>query len=396
MERQDAAVFSKRSDFGEIDHASLAARAQARAHPESLDLTRSLVTQVDLELPDWSSLLGGTHKQQGAQSGYQAHARGSEEARRLLCQHYSPRAKLDREHCLLTASTSEAYSMILHVLCDPGDAIFVPEPSYPLFEQLAQLAGVRLLRYSIHYDGAWHLDTSTLLSASRLKAERVKAVVSVSPNNPTGNVLSHGELAALERLGLPLIVDEVFRPYLHSDEARRIIADPLQNGTSPLTLVLDGLSKRAAAPGLKLGWVIAQGSLASAFVERLESVSDTFLSVSQLSQESLGLILEKEAGIQQKIMQRLTDNLQYIGARLQNAAVSLLPLQAGWTALLRVPNSQSEKQWAELFSSAGLLLQPGSLYGLALSPCFALSLLTPVHELQAGIDRLLRLVDEHA
>lgn len=389
-------VFSKRSHFGEIDHALLAQRAQARSHPESIDLTQSLVTQVGLELPQWTALFASATDPQETGTPYQAHPRGLRSARLRLCDHYRQRATLKPNHCLLTASTSEAYSMALHVLCDPGDAILVPEPSYPLFEQLAQLAGVRLLRYSIAYDGAWHLDSNTLMTASRLEAEKVRAVVSVSPNNPTGNVLSHTEFAALQSLRLPLIIDEVFRPYLHSDEARRQLCEPFSNKVSPLLLVLDGLSKRAAAPGLKLGWILAQGSDADAFMERLESVSDTFLSVSQQVQENLGLVLAREASIQQSVQQRLSDNLDLLRSQLEGSPVSLLPLQAGWTALLHFPSSLDEQEWARRISEAGVLLQAGSLYALPLAPCFALSLLTPGAQLKAGIERLLQLVEQNA
>lgn len=398
LERQDALVGSIRSDFGPPADEIVQLEALARSHPQPLELSGSNPTTVDLALPSWGALLQAHYD-----PAYQPDARGLRRAREALCLHErlclqktlgqdESRTQLTPDACVLTASTSEAYSFVLHALCDPGDAILVPSPSYPLFDQLAQLAGVRLIHYSIAFDGAWHLELSSLPRHETLTREKIRAVVAVSPNNPTGNVLSELEYNALSKLGVPLVIDQVFRPYHHDESTASV--DPLARFShATLTIVLDGLSKRAAAPGLKLGWAWILGPGAEAFRQRVEMISDTFLSVSSPVQLALPEILQRESGSQAAVRARIAANREILKVALAETALTWIPGQAGWSEIIRFPKIAAESEWWRLLAEAGLLLQAGQLYDLPVSPSFVISNITPPAILAQGLERMLHVVD---
>jgi len=218
---------------------------------------------------------------------------------------------------MLTASTSEAYSFLFKLLCDPGDAVLVPAPSYPLFEHLAELEGVQALPYRLAYDGAWHVDIASL---KRAVTPRVRAIVAVSPNNPTGHYLRQAEADALAALGLPLVLDQVFAPFPLADGAP--LAARANDGC--LTFTLDGLSKRAGSPQLKLGWTVVSGPEAARREarERLELIADTFLSVGTPVQQALPELLELCPVITAAISARCRQNLATLERALRTAALT--------------------------------------------------------------------------
>ncbi len=385
-------ALSARSNFGLISKKFQELHALAFSRSAPVDLTQSNPGRVGLQLPDFLELL-----RKGGENVYMPCPRGLLGAREAVAATLQSRGAVSAADILLTASTSEAYSYLLQVLCDPGDAILVPEPSYPLFHQLAQLCGVRLVPYQLVYDGAWHIDLASLPSTQEIHRQRIRAVMSVSPNNPTGNILSQGELTALRNLELPLIVDEVFRPYMHASSTAyppENSADPLRHAsTSCLTIVLDGLSKRSCAPGLKLGWLIAQGKNASAFLKRLEWVSDTFLSLGGPVQYALGDIFAHEEQTQLQVQRRLKSNLACSHQILKDSALSALSPQGGWSQIIRLPQMMDEVHWWEALCQKGIWLQPGELYLLPLPCAFVVSLLTPCQEFEQGLLRLRALVD---
>ncbi len=217
--------------------------------------------------------------------------------------------------------------------------------------------------------------------------------MSVSPNNPTGNMLSEQEYRALSQLGLPLIIDQVFRPYLHNDSATPV--DPLVlTDHSTLTIVFDGLSKRAAAPGLKLGWAWILGPGADALRPRLELISDTFLSVNSAVQTALPEILQREADSQAAVRGRIASNRKLLGQRLAGTALTWIPSEAGWTEILRLPAVIPESEWWHLFAEAGLLIQAGQLYDLPLAASVVISNITPSAHLAQGLDRIVQVVEK--
>lgn len=384
MEPPQTPHYSRRTDFGPPDPLFAQMRSLSHAKSPFFDLTSSSPALAGIRVPHPLELL------KGAAPDYSPDPRGLKNARLALCENYAPRASITPEQILLTASTSEAYSFALHVLCDPGDRILVPRPSYPLFAQLAQLAGVELVPYRIAYDGAFHTDLATLPTREQVSAQGIKALFAVSPNNPTGNCLRQEDLQRFSSLSIPLVVDEVFRPYMSAVE----VCDPLKDAEShPLVVVVDGLSKRAAAPGLKLGWMLAAGRGWQSFLERAEWVSDAYLSAGSLVQHSLPQILEREEDIQRDVVFRIQENRRHIAAAgLEAAGITELRTDGGFTALLRFPGTLSEDEWWRELSSQGIWLHAGQLYELEQAPAFALSLLTPVETLTAALRHMRALV----
>jgi len=393
------AHFSKRAHFGEPSARwsrlqALALGSALAPRPDAVDLTLTNPEGLGLVWPGARQVIA-----RHAIASYVPEASGSLLARAAIRDSYAARASgaasraaggLLVDDILVTASTSESYSFLLHALCDPGDCVLVPRPSYPLLPDLARLADVRLVPYDLRYAGHFQLDPTSLPSLDEIRRERIRAVIVVSPNNPTGHFTSQGELELLASLGLPLIVDEVFRPFVH--HARESAADPLSLGAP--AFVLDGLSKRAALPGLKAGWIVITGN--SSFREearaRLEAVADTFLSVSATAQHALGELLESEDELALPTRRRLAENLELLRTKTAGTALTLLEPDAGWSAILRLPALSSEERYFEDLAARGVWAHPGSLYDLPLAPAFVVSLLTPPSLLDQGLERIRALV----
>jgi alanine-synthesizing transaminase len=299
---------------------------------------------------------------------------GLERARAAVAQYYRDHgADVPNEHICLTTSTSEAYSYLFRLLCDPGDEVLVARPSYPLFDFIARLDSVVLREYPLQYDpGAsassthtWTIDFDALRDAI---SERTRAIVVVHPNNPTGNYASDAEREQLESIcaqhGLALIVDEVFLDYaIQSNATHRSFAA----GDGPaLCFVLSGLSKVCALPQMKLSWIAARGpadELNNALA-RLEIVADTFLSVNAPTQAALPNWLTGRDRLQSQIRERVRRNLATLDARLRDTHADRLALEGGWTAVLRVPREIDGRPFAEAALDHGVLVQPGEFYGL--------------------------------
>jgi alanine-synthesizing transaminase len=284
---------------------------------------------------------------------------------------------------LLTASTSEAYAFLFKLLCDAGEAVLVPAPSYPLFEHLAELEGVQALPYRLAYDGAWHVDLDSL---RRAVTPQVRAIIAVSPNNPTGQYLRDSELGGLAALGLPLIIDQVFAPF-----PLRRPPPSAPPSASALTFALDGLSKRAGSPQLKLSWTVISGPERARREarERLELIADTFLSVGTPIQQALPDVLAVCPSITRAIAERCRRNLATLERAVQASPVTLLRAEAGWSGVLRLPAVKSEEELAlGLLRDAGVLVQPGWYYDFESEPYAVVSLLTEPHAFEAGAARL--------
>ena len=280
------------------------------------------------------------------------------------------------ERICLTTSTSEGYSFLFRLLCDPGDEVLIARPSYPLFDLLARLDDVVLREYPLFDEPGhgWVLDLAGL--AKRITA-RTRAVVVVHPNNPTGNYASREEREALVALcaerGLALIVDEVFLDYALRGKAGGTFAGEV----GCLCFVLSGLSKVCALPQMKASWIVASGpeGLVGEALRRLEIVADTFLSMNALVQFALGAWLRDRSGVQGAIRRRMVENVAALDARLAGSLGSRLALEGGWTAVLRVPRFVDGEEFAMAALRRGVLVQPGVFYGLPEGRC-VVSLLT--------------------
>lgn len=343
-------MFSRRSSRDQTANA-LAELLALHGKPR-FDLTGTNPTTAGITYPE--ELLPTLMRAQAESVVYHPQEFGLLSARHAL----SRLTGADPADILLTASSSEAYGFLFKLLCDPGDCVLIPAPSYPLFEHLAELEGVQAVPYRLAYDGAWHVD---LDSVRRVLTKRTRAIVVVSPNNPTGQYLAASERMALEACGVPIISDEVFAPF---GLERSPSAVSLPDGAC-LTFTLDGLSKRAGLPQLKLSWTTLSGPLEArrAARARLELIADTFLSVATPVQAALPEILELSPAITTSIARRCQANLALLRKAVHDSPLTLLRAEAGWSAVLRLPRVRSEEELLlSLLVEQGVLAQPGWFY----------------------------------
>ncbi len=357
-----------------------------------LDLTNSNPTRAALDYP---------HEQIAAALGrvrdytYDPQARGSAEARRAIALEYSKRAiKVSPEQVFLTASTSEAYAHLFKLLCNAGDELLVPVPSYPLFEFLASLEDVRAVPYYLRYDGNWHMDFASL---EVQLSNRSRAIVVVNPNNPTGSVLKEGEAVQLMRIArehdLAIISDEVFLDYPLRPGACRVKS--LIGQKDALAFSLDGLSKSAGMPQMKLGWMVVSGPDAQVrdAAERLEIVLDTYLSVNTPVERALPDLLEAGRTVREQIQRRTRENLDALHELLEGTAVNPLHVEGGWSAILQLPRTRTEEDWVlALLREEGVIAQPGYFFDMPSEAFLVVSLITLPDDFREGIRRLSALV----
>jgi alanine-synthesizing transaminase len=286
--------------------------------------------------------------------------------------------------CLL-ASTSEAYVLLFGLFADPGERILVPRPSYPLFDELARIAGVSLVTYPIRYDGSFFVDRDALVRA----CEGCRAIVAVSPNNPTGHYLGEDDYRFLVSLGLPVIVDEVFRPF----SLERVA--PANAPREGLSISLGGLSKALALPQVKLGWAAFRGdeSLVREALSRFEHVADATLSLSTPTALAAPKLLEEAATVEARIRQRCLANLATLDAlRDAAAAWNRLEVGGGFTVLIRLPAVLDDEQWALRFLDAGVVVQPGYFFDIEDGCYVALSLITEERVFRRGVEVLVEII----
>jgi hypothetical protein len=365
-----------------------AVQQRRRAGGELLDLTVSNPTAVGLHHDDATYALLGDP---GIRA-YEPEPLGLAAAREAVAEYYARRGiAVDPAHVLLTAGTSEAYAHLFAVLTDPGDAVLVPRPGYPLLDHLAALAGVRQVPYPLAYDGRW------LVDAAGLPDVEARALVVVAPGNPTGHVPDDDETALLRTRTQVRIVDEVFADYpveLDAGELARRRALWSAHPEAPAFL-LGGLSKAAALPQLKLSWIVALGDGLHEAMARTEVIADAFLSVATPVQRALPALLAAALPMQQRIRARLRENLAAIDRLLPGAPIDRLRVDAGFTALLRLPAlaGVDDQAWAlHLLERADIVVQPGYLFDIPSPPRVAVSLLTPPPDLERGIVRLVETV----
>jgi aspartate/methionine/tyrosine aminotransferase len=364
------------------------------AGEEVLDLTESNPTRAGLDYPE-AEILGALRDRNALL--YEPTPFGLEKARNAVTQYYLDRGKkVSPDDILLTASTSEAYSFLFKVLLDPGDRILIPRPSYPLFDYLAVLESLDVVSYPLDFDGTWSLDTNALEEAI---VDRTRTILVVHPGNPTGSYLQRDEIKLLlnicRRHRLHLIIDEVFFDYVLEENRERI--DSLAGEQSVLTFVLSGLSKVAGLPQMKLSWIWMGGPDPTRLEarQRLEHVSDIFLSVGSPIQHALDSYLKLAEQIQTLISTRLSSNLAFLRDRLSDSPVDALPVGGGWYAILRLPAVRSSEEWAlTLLSLDDVYVHPGYLFDLPMGACLVASLLTPQEHFREGIQRILQRVVE--
>jgi aspartate/methionine/tyrosine aminotransferase len=318
-----------------------------------------------------------------------------QEASRLAVGRYYERRKLSISPAdiLLTASTSEAYSLLFKLFCNSGDEILAPLPSYPLFEYLAALESARIVPYRLVYDGSWYIDFANLREQI---SPRTRALVVVNPNNPTGSFLKRSEAQALlevgQEYGLPIISDEVFMDYSFGNGSDRV--STLIGYDAVLTFSLNGLSKAAGMPQMKLAWIALHGPERDRKTarKRLELLLDTYLSVGTPVQCALRELLDIGEGLQEHIRARTAHNLRALNMLLEDSPACCLHCEGGWSAIVQLPRRFSEQEWiTRLLQEQNVIVQPGYFFDMAKEAYVVVSLITPDDEFSEGIRRVRQL-----
>ncbi|MCE1203270.1 MAG: pyridoxal phosphate-dependent aminotransferase [Holophagaceae bacterium] len=358
-------------------------RAQGR---EVLDLTVSNPTRCGFDHPEAEIRQALS---QPAVLAYDPDPQGARAAREAIAFHHGH--GLRAEDLLLTASTSEGYGLLFKLLGDPGDEVLVPSPSYPLFEWLARLEGLKARPVPSYFHDRWHLDLGALEAAM---STRTRAVVVVNPNNPTGHFLTKTEWTALTafcaRHQLSLLVDEVFADYVLEPGENRLATALLDPEPPCPVFLLSGLSKVAALPQLKLGWIATRGPGAATGLEALAFLADQYLSVSAPVQAAAPRLLQLAHAIRPQVQERLRANLATLDAALAGQPhLSRLPVEGGWSVLLRRPAVDADEACAlRVLEEASVLVHPGSFFDLPGDGHLILSLLTGESGFREGLHRI--------
>jgi aspartate/methionine/tyrosine aminotransferase len=377
--------FSRRTGWNtEESDLARAHRRRVEAGLPIADLTASNPTRCGFDFsPDLLQALTDTRA-----FDYDPQPRGLPAAREAVCAYYKEHGVgLDPAQIVLTTSTSEAYSYLFRLVCDPGSEILVPQPGYPLFDYLAVLDDIRVRPAPLVYDHGWQIDPEGL---RRAITPQTRAIVLVHPNNPTGHFTKPWEAEELARLcrefELSLIVDEVFLDYSLGENSSSFAA-----GLEGLPVfVVSGLSKIAGLPQMKAAWIVATGPERAAALERLEVIADTFLSMNAPVQWALPRWLEGRRAIQKQIRERTAANLTELDRQLAALpVVNRLKVEGGWYAVLRVPAIRPDEETVLALLDAGVWVHPGYFFGLPNSGWLVVSLLGPEREFSTGVTGLI-------
>ena len=426
-------MFSERTNWRLARNPFTQAVEEMRAQgAHLLDLTVSNPTRVGLDY-DGKAILGAMQSERALD--YDPQAKGSLTAREAVAGYYESEHGihgLDPERIVLTTSTSEGYSYIFRLLCNAGDELLVPKPSYPLFEFLADLQDVRLVPYPLIYDHGWQMDFHSL---ERAVTGRTRGVVVVHPNNPTGSYVHAVELGPLNEFcrthGLALIVDEVFLDYEVGTSGANVSAlnptadcsagsaaatektvelrsagqpgatVPTYPGAAPsfvsnhdvLTFTLSGLSKVSALPQMKVAWIATSGPAVQveSALARLEVIADTYLSMNAPVQWAVPVMLEQRKNIQRQLLARVRANLSELDRQLAGQRLcQRLSIEGGWYAVVRVPVTRSDEELCiDLVRKTSVIAHPGHFYDFESDGYLVLSLITELQIFAAGCQRML-------
>jgi alanine-synthesizing transaminase len=388
-------MFSARTNWDSAPAPLFALAQEMRvAGKEILDLTESNPTKCGfVYVPE--GLISPSALQQSAI--YDPDPKGLLQARQAIVRWYSNQSvAVDTSQIVLASSTSEAYSFLLKLLCNPSENIAVPKPGYPLFDYLSDVNDVTCRPYRLAYDGEWHIDWSSMEKAL---AEGTRALVLIHPNNPTGSFIKADEreriVSSIRRRGIPLIVDEVFSAYPFREDTNRYGTFAATNEV--LTFTLNGISKLAGLPQLKLAWIVVSGpkELQLEALRRLEIIADTFLSVGSPVQHSLASILVDGLPMSRRIKERVVQNHGEL-RRIFSASLpaSLFACEGGWSAVLRLPATRSDEEWAmELLRTQRVLVHPGHLFDCEVPSCVVISLLPELQSMSEGIRRIVSAIN---
>jgi len=370
---------------------SVALAERRAAGKPLLDLTASNPTECGFAY-DAQAILAALANR--ASLFYEPEPCGLLKAREAVCEYYAARGdSVSPDNVLLTTSTSEAYSYVFRLLCNPGEEILVPQPSYPLFDFLADLQDVRLVRYPLLYDHGWQIDFHALQQAI---TPRTRGIIVVHPNNPTGHFCKSHEIEQLNNVcaprGMAIIADEVFLDYALYEEA----PNSFSINAGALTFTMSGISKIAGLPQMKVAWLAISGpaALRDSSLSRLEVIADTYLSMNAPVQHALHALLQQRRSFHTQLLSRVRANLAELDRQLtQQQRCTRLALDAGWHVVLRVPAACSDEDLAlDLLTAKAVYLHPGHFYDFPSCGFLIASLITPSAEFARGTTELLTLL----
>jgi len=360
--------FSNRTDWNAPTNRITAARQ--RRGGDILDLTESNPTRAAIAYPldELSEIFA-----RAARAPYTPDPRGLASAREAL----------GGGDVILAASTSEAYSFLFKLLCNPGDEVVTAIPSYPLFEHLSALESVTLRPFALEFHKRWEFDIARVREAIH---SRTRAIVVVNPNNPTGSFVTAEEQEAIAQLRLPIISDEVFLDYPLDGRGSSFVRDDI------LTFTLGGLSKSAGLPHYKLGWIRVSGSKKEEALAALELIADNFLSVATPVQVALPDVLAIAPRIREAISERTRRNLAHLRSSVP-PSVTVLPVEGGWSAVVRVPTTESDEDLAvRLIERHGVVVHPGYFFDFHSDGYLVISLLTWPQIFDEGVRRIMDII----
>jgi aspartate/methionine/tyrosine aminotransferase len=366
---------------------------QRRSERALLDLTASNPTECGFHYEQEAILKALAHPQA---LKYHPDPRGLKSAREAVCSYYAGMGiKVAVEDLVLTTSTSEAYSFVFRLLANPGDEVLIPTPSYPLFDFLADIQDVNLVRYPLFYDHGWHIDFHKLEQSI---TGQTRGIIVVHPNNPTGHFTWPEEIDRLNQIcsknSMVVIADEVFLDFGLKAERPRAFAG---NGET-LTFTLSGISKISALPQMKLAWLLVSGpdKQIREAMARLEVIADTYLSLNTPIQLAASILLDQRHVMQPQLMERVRRNLSKLDSQLAGQKLcSRLEVEGGWYVVLRVPATRSDEEWAiELLEQHDVYVHPGHFYGFPTDGYLVVSLIAREVEFADGITRVLSCVSK--
>jgi aspartate/methionine/tyrosine aminotransferase len=321
---------------------------------------------------------------------YRPDPKGLKSARQAVSDYYAERGEsVSVDDMILTASTSEAYSFIFRLLCNPGDELLIPTPGYPLFDFLADVNDIRLVRYPLFYDHGWHIDIHALKQAI---TARTRGIIVVHPNNPTGHFTRSGEIAELNQIcfanQMAIIADEVFLDFTLGSAQKSFVANP-----RALTFTMSGISKISGLPQMKFAWLAVSGPEAEKreALARLEMIADTYLSLNAPIQLAAPVLLQQRKKFQEQLMARVHANLAELDVQLaDNRHVSRLVVEGGWYAVLRIPATRPDEELTiELLQKHDVYVHPGHFYDFEGDGYLVVSMITPEQDFSEGIRRVL-------
>ena len=358
-----------------------------------LDLTVSNPTICNFEYPEKEFL---SALSRSASLRYEPNPRGLLSAREIIAGYYRHKgAQIEPERIFLTASTSEAYGIILKLLCNPEDEVLIPRPSYLLLDHLAQLHDVQLRSFDLQYDGAWHVDFDSVKNSV---TEKTRAILMVNPHNPTGMCLKKSDYRTLQKIckdhNIALISDEVFAEYVNDDKDFSSNA----SGREVLSFTLNGISKMCGLPQMKLGWIVLSGpeEIVDAAANRLEIITDASLSVNTPVQIGLGDLMRLGLDIRQQILDRVLTNRTILTDCFKaDGRFNVLESDGGWYAVVQFPRILSDEEWAlRLLDEAGVSVQPGYFFDFTQEGIIVVSLLPPPDAFREAARRMIETVKE--